>query len=135
MFAILPEPIIPYPLATKSKEVVPHEFAAPAGCYKVAILAGASYVLTNIPRVPIVAIVTSGPLIAVFTNEVTPPAIVDGVGVTGGMMCPAGVTTVGRPDTGNIILINEVADGPITVYVQLLHSWNSLGTAQQTTRI
>lgn len=134
MSTILKQPVTPYPLATKSKEVIPHELAAPAGCYKISIQAGASYVLSNPPRTPVVAVVSGVPILVVFTNEGA-PAVVEGQLISGGMICPPGTTVVGRPrDQNNIVLFNE-SDEATTIYVQLLHSWNVLGTDVQTTRI
>lgn len=134
MSTILPPPVTPYPLATKSQEVIPHELAAPAGCYKVALQAGASYVIVNAPRTPVVAIASTGLVLAVFTNAATAPQLVDGGLVTGGLVCPPGMTVSARPDPLNIALINESGEDTV-VYVQLLHSWNILGTASQMTKL
>jgi len=135
MSTILPTPVKPYPLATKSQEVVPNEIAAPAGCYRVVLQTGASYVLENLPaRVPVIAIAASAPALAVFSNDTEAPSVAQGELIGGGMICPAGVTSVYKPDTHNLILINESTQENI-VYVQLLHTWNILGTDHQVTRI
>lgn len=134
MSTILKAPITPYPLATKSQEVIPHEVTAPAGCYRVAIPAGASYVIADVPKVPIIAIATPGPVLAIFTEQATMPSVVEGEVIKGAMICASGITTIGNPNQPNLILKNEMSEA-ITVYVQLLHTWNILGTAQQTTRI
>lgn len=126
---------IPYPLATKSQEVIPHEVAAPAGCYKIAIQAGASYVIEAVPDIPIIAIIASGDVFAVFSDSVTVPTLIQGEAVASAMICKAGTTVIGKPKKANLILINESTDTAIVVYVQLLYTWNILGTAQQTTRI
>lgn len=134
MFTILNPPLIPYPLATKSQEVIPHEVAAPAGCYRVALLAGASYVIQNVPKVPIVAVATEGAVYAVFTDETVPPTINNGEMLGGAMVCTPGITTIGKPDKLHLILMNQTQE-EIVVYVQLLHTWNILGTSQQVQRI
>lgn len=134
MSTILRAPVAPYPLATKSQEVIPHEITAPAGCYKIAIPAGAFYVLENVPRVPLLAIVSDFLLLAVFTDELTMPSVVEGESIKGGMVCMPGITSIALPDTANLILQNEEDDEAVA-YVQMLHSWNILGTAQQVTRI
>ena len=77
---------------------------------------------------------SGAPILVVFTNGGA-PAVVEGQLISGGMICPPGTTVVGRPrDQNNIVLFNE-SDEDATIYVQLLHSWNVLGTDVQTTRI
>lgn len=134
MFTTLKPPVKPYPLATKSQEVIPHELTAPAGCYKLAIPVGASYVLEDVPSVPVLAIVTSQPVLAVFTDTATAPTITNGTYMPGTMICSAGTTMIAKPETAHIALVNQ-GSSEATVFVQLLHTWNILGTSQQTQRI
>ena len=134
MSTILKAPLTPYPLATKSQEVIPHEVAAPAGCYRVALEAGASYVIENVEPVPVIAIACEVAVLAIFSDSVAAPAFPQGGLVGGAMICTPGLTAIGRPSTPNLVLLNE-SDEATVVYVQLLHTWNILGTAQQTTRI
>lgn len=134
MSTTLKPPVKPYPLATKSQEVIPHELTAPAGCYKLAIPAGAFYVLEDLPEIPVLAIVTTQLTLAVFTDDPNPPTINTGVLIPGGMICAAGTTMIAKPDTKHVALFNQ-SNQAATVFVQLLHTWNILGTAQQVQRI
>lgn len=134
MSTILKAPLVPYPLATKSQEVVPHEVVAPAGCYKIVVQAGASYVLENLPDFPILAIVCETHIFAIFSDDTVAPSLALNTLIGGAMICTPGITTIANPGKPNLVLTNE-SSAATTIYVQLLHTWNILGTTQQTTRI
>lgn len=134
MSTILPPPHRPYPFATKSQEVIPHEVAIVAGCFILTIAAEGHGVINELPpELPVLAISSEAPVLGVFDVSGTPPTLPEGELIGGGIFCPPGTSVVAVPDVRRLWLFNR-SDEEAVVYVQLFHSWNILGTAEQLTR-
>jgi len=126
----LAAPVLPYPLATKSQEVIPHEVAAPAGCYRIPVVAGGAFEITDLPSIPLIAIHTNAPVLAVFSSDFLLADLASTSLVGGALFCAPGVTVSHIPVGKPLHLVNE-GDTDTIVYVQLLNSWNILGVDQQ----
>ena len=126
----LAAPVLPYPLATKSQEVIPHEVAAPAGCYRIPVVAGGAFEITDLPSIPLVAIHTNTPVLAVFSDDFQLSDLASTSLLGGALFCAPGVTISYLPAGKPLHLVNE-GDADTIVYVQLLNTWNVLGVDQQ----
>lgn len=123
-----------YPLATKAREVIPHDVAQPLGCFMLSVAAQASLLINQLPVAPMVAVSCQEPVLLYFTTAATAPIITGGNFLEGAMYCPPGTTVLATPETRRVWVYN-LGDRADIVSVQLLQSWNSLGVDQQLSRI
>lgn len=123
-----------YPLATKTKEVIPHDIAQPLGCFLLSVEPDKPLLINQLPVAPILSISNSEPVFLVFTTSATPPAITGGNYQADTVYCPPGTFIMAAPTTRRVWVYN-LGGSEDLVAVQLLQSWNSLGVDQQLTRI
>lgn len=124
----------PYPLATKSNEVIPHDIAQPLGCFLLAVTPSSPLMINQLPIAPILAISNEEPVFLVFSESATPPVITGGGYQPNTLYCPPGTMVIASPSIRRVWVYN-MGGSEDTVAIQLLQSWNSLGVEQQFTRV
>ena len=123
-----------YPNSTKSGESIPFDVAQPLGCFLLNVAPDQPLLINQLPVAPILSISNQQPTVLVFSPAAVPPPITGGNYQEHTVYCPPGTILLAAPSIRRVWVYN-LGDEDDLVAIQLLASWNSLGTTEQLTRI